>query len=1074
MRAVKGALAALVVWAAVSVASAQTGGLKVVVTDGADRSPLPGAIVTLTHELGYVKETNLQTDADGVALFPVLRPGKGYRIRILMSDYSPYDSGAEVPVRIGAPLTWPVGLVPVMREVVKVTGKTEVVDLEENQSATTFGSEFIQDLPVPGRFYQNVLTLAPGVSDDDGDGNPNVNGARARDFKANVSGVSNQDPLTGGFLNLVNPDSIEEIEVVTSGAGVEYGGAQGGFANIVQKQGSNDFEGVANFLFRSSKLDGNGANGQIRSEDLADFKQYQPALQVSGPILRDKLWYRLSHEYHYIDEPVNTIGQIAVRSTRRQVNDDLITWQASPRNKLQFQYRSDPLDLQNVDLDSTLGPDSAQRWKRSGPTAAITWDAPFSTNLLMKSLVSYQDNQFEYLPTTEGLPNDCVSAAEGISQSLASAYCFNATTGQVSGSYFRTWRDSRQRLTVRSEGEHFATKLWGFDQRIKFGLNIENQRFARDLTERPTIFFFTFRPNAQEAGGDNDLDPVGIAVTDFPIPQTSYAKATSVNYSIYGSDQISLLSNLTATVGLRVDRENIQAKGKQQFDPQAQADAYLAALATCTGANFTNCVGGLNREQLLRLAFTSYEGIVDLRSEMGQILGVSPEQVHLSNLSETIASWPDRRQLDNIDLNSTNISPYLGVTWDPFKDGKTKLSASLGRHYGGTILYIPLAENEPAHFFTEIETKFIGGQQTIPPGALGSISPTSADITVVDRNLSTPYQDEFSLAIERELWAESSLKLTYLKRRFKDQFQDIDINHAPGDYGRCNYSTNRGGWFVEPSPGVGESFTDPWTHEVYQDSDPGAGDGRWDDCNGDIELLEPVPGEEQVPVSDRLLNTPDGVPDAYLLNPSWGSIYLLGNYNTADYSSYSLEFVRRQYKGWQMEASYTYARAVGDAEDYNQLAGDDRSNAQFERSFLSYDRRHSVKINATTITPWGFRLGSAVKWESGLPYSILENRFAVDSLPPAYATLEENTSRRVRLVYPTRKRNDQRNRSSWNFDVNAAREFNLKGGMNLQLRAEVFNLFNKDTLHVLQNRDETNAQFRDFGRSFQISTRLAF
>ena len=42
-----------------------------------------------------------------------------------------------------------------------------------------------------------MLTLAPGVQDADGDGNPNVHGSRDRDFKAEVGGVSNVDPLTG-------------------------------------------------------------------------------------------------------------------------------------------------------------------------------------------------------------------------------------------------------------------------------------------------------------------------------------------------------------------------------------------------------------------------------------------------------------------------------------------------------------------------------------------------------------------------------------------------------------------------------------------------------------------------------------------------------------------------------------------------------------------------------------------------------------------------------------------------------------------------------------------------------------
>jgi len=1072
MRAVKGVLATLVVWVAVSVASAQTGGLKVVVLDGADKSPLPGAIVTLSHQLGYVKESSVQTDVQGVANFPVLRPGEGYRIRVIMSDYSDYDSGAEVRIKIGAPLVLQVPMLPVLKEVVKVTGKTEMVDLDQNAQTTTFGSEFIQDLPVPGRFYQNVLTLAPGVDDSDGDGNPNVLGARERDFKANVSGVSNQDPLTGGFASLVNPDSIEEIEVVTSGAGVEYGGAQGGFANIVQKQGSNDFEGVANLLFRSSLLDGNGADGTIQGDKLQSFKQYQPAIQLSGPIVRDKLWYRLSHEYHYIDQPINTVGTVALFTTRRKLNDDLITWQASPRNKLQFQYRSDPQEYSNINVTSLRGPDSAEERTVSGPTYVFTWDAPYSTALLVHSLVSWQDNHFEFLPTTQGITNNCVSGVDGIATSLSGAYCQNATTGQVSGSYNRTWTDDRQRLTVHSDAEHFATKLWGFDQRIRFGFHVENERYARELTDRPQIFFFKFTPRPDESEGNSgELDPVGLALTQFSIPQTSFARATGVKYSVFGQDQLSLTSNVTATVGLRVDREDIQAKGKEQFDPAAQSALYADLVASCNGTQV--CRDGLNPANLLPLAFTSFENIGDLKAELASILQVDESAINLSNLTRQINdSWYRRRQLSNIDISNTNLSPFLAVNWDPFRDGKTKVSGTLGRHYDHIFLGVPLNEMEPASFFTRIETRFQGGEQVIPPGAFGSIAPTNADITVVDRNLKTPYQDELTLGLERELWQETSLKLSYVRRKFKDQFQDTDINHAPGDYGHCLLGNT--GWVVSPSPGQGEQMFDPYTNTFYADNDPGAGDGRIDDCNGKIEVVDLPPGEDPGAPTSKVTNEPDGVPDAYLLNPSFGSIYLVGNYNTTDFVAYILELTRRQYKGWQMEASYTYSRAVGDAEDYNTLAGDDLSNRDYERGYLSYDRRHAIKVNATTITPWGFRVGTAVNWLSGLPYSQLQTRLAVDSLPPAYASLEEQIAPRVRFVYPTRQRNDMRNRSYWNVDVNAAKEFNLKGGMNLQLRAEIFNLLNSDYLQILGNFDGNNAWFRDFGRSFQISGRLAF
>ena len=106
-------------------------------------------------------------------------------------------------------------------------------------------------------------------------------------------------------------------------------------------------------------------------------------------------------------------------------------------------------------------------------------------------------------------------------------------------------------------------------------------------------------------------------------------------------------------------------------------------------------------------------------------------------------------------------------------------------------------------------------------GGVGACLRPSANVTTVDRNLETPYQDEFTLSFERELAAETSIALTYINRRFKDQFQDIDLNHLPGDYGRCQLQTSAGIPPLRPSPGEGATLIDPYTHEVYIDTAPG-------------------------------------------------------------------------------------------------------------------------------------------------------------------------------------------------------------------------------------------------------------
>ena len=58
---------------------------------------------------------------------------------------------------------------------------------------------------------------------------------------------------------------------------------------------------------------------------------------------------------------------------------------------------------------------------------------------------------------------------------LEDAQCFNIDTGEVSGSYFRTRDDHRQRLTVRSDATVYGGRFWGMQHQFKFGV-IDRER----------------------------------------------------------------------------------------------------------------------------------------------------------------------------------------------------------------------------------------------------------------------------------------------------------------------------------------------------------------------------------------------------------------------------------------------------------------------------------------------------------------------------------------------------------------------------------------------------------------------
>jgi len=99
--------------------------------------------------------------------------------------------------------------------------------------------------------------------------------------------------------------------------------------------------------------------------------------------------------------------------------------------------------------------------------------------------------------------------------------------------------------------------------------------------------------------------------------------------------------------------------------------------------------------------------------------------------------------------------------------------------------------------------------------------------------------------------------------------------------------------------------------------------------------------------------------------------------------------------------------------------------------------------------------------------------FSDDALPPDTSSVGSPDAQ-PRTWYPTHQRNDQRNPGWWNFDVSFIKEMNLPHGMNLQLRADVFNLLNDDTITIFRNVNGNDAFVRRFGREFQLGMRLAF
>lgn len=988
-------------------ATAQTGSVFVHVEDP-EGLPLPGAVVALSNAVQLMAPASAATDRDGLAEFPVVKSGGGYRLEVGMPGFA-RQRFDDLRVPIGGVLRFPVRLTTEIREQVEVSARRAVVDLEQTASSTRFSNVAIRDLPTPGRFYQNFLTMVPGITDSDGDMNPNVHGARSRDFRMLVGGVANVDPLTGEWMSSINMDSIEEIEAIPTGAGVEYGRAQGGNGQVLQKQGSNRFEGTVSLLYASSRLDGDGAT-DVGTHRLPAFKTVQPFAQISGPILPDRLWFRFSYEHILREDPVNALGSVYLKTTEQSIHAHQITWQASPRNKLFVQYQRDPKSVDNDDVSRSTPPAAARRHELGGPTWTLSWTAAQSPRLVVDSLVAYQDHRVNELPAQPGHRNDCLYNL--VYEGLDRAQCFFTNSNHTSGSFPISSRDHRQRTTARSQVDFYGGRLWGMSHRIKFGLSVENERYYRQLEQAPDVTFSVF----------HTLEGIfGVASYRIPIPSSSSAGVRGLSGALYAEDQIRIRPNLTLTAGLRLDRESLSSLGWSPFDPRAEYQGFLDRLRA-----------GQAAVTALPASFTAFEDPGIFIQALADSLQEDPSVAAtlVAATARQSAFWPHKRMRENREIRNSNLAPRLSIAWDPGSDGKTKLSASVGRYYDKIFLAVPLVEQEPAS--TDLDFRaypyFTGPNYShvyyafFPPGGASPI-----DQRTVAADLRTPYQDEVAVGFEREVAMETSIRISWIRRRFEDQLQDEDINHVAADFGTCRSSPVGGEW-VDWRAGP---------------------DGVLDDCYGGS----------------------DGRPDLYTMNPAWGTVLRVGNINRTKYDAAVLEVIRRYSRNWQLLGSYTWSRAIGQAEDFDQILGDDRTTIDSERGPLAYDQTHVVKIETTAVLPGKFRLGGVVRWESGLPFSSVDSAFTTFLVAPQSIGSPGN---RFGLAFENGSRNASRNPAFWTFDARLAKEWTMGDKVDAQAWVDAFNFLNDDAIAIQDMTGGTPNATRRFGRRWQVGMRLAF
>jgi hypothetical protein len=294
-------------------------------------APIPSANVTITN-IGTSIATTTKTNASGEYTAPELRVGT-YNVTASSTGFG--DATAKnIAISVGGrqniDLTLTVGAATESVEVSDVALQIETQESQRDQTITNYQSEAF---PLVTRNYSDLLALIPGsrqaptaaltssVNSLLRAGSFNVNGERSMFNNFLLDGIDNNayGESNQGFDNqiiAVPPDSVAQFSVVTNNESAEYGRSTGAVVNVASQSGTNMFHATVYEFIRNTDLNAAGffkpltvgSSGITVPFRKPTFNRNQFGFNVSGPIIKNKLFYFLDYEgFRQVLKPLNVL-----------------------------------------------------------------------------------------------------------------------------------------------------------------------------------------------------------------------------------------------------------------------------------------------------------------------------------------------------------------------------------------------------------------------------------------------------------------------------------------------------------------------------------------------------------------------------------------------------------------------------------------------------------------------------------------------------------------------------------------------------------------------------------------------
>ncbi len=298
-------VAALAIFVFLLPSWAQTASIAGTVTDSSG-AVVQGAEITVRNI-----DTNLSrtSTSSGTGAYSITElPVGNYEVTVKKSSFKTFRvQSLQLTVAQAATVNATLDPGAAAEEIQVRADQVPAVDLETAQISNLVDQRKIEDLPLITRNPYELVLLSPGTSQTNTSlGGITVNGSRERNNNFLLDGVDNNDTsvpgILGGVLN-ADPDSTSEFRVITNNFNAEFGRNTGAIIDVVTKSGTNSFHGDVYEYGRWNSFGGArdwfnprvDSGGQVHKMD--PYVRNQFGYSFGGPIIKNKTFFFFNEEF---------------------------------------------------------------------------------------------------------------------------------------------------------------------------------------------------------------------------------------------------------------------------------------------------------------------------------------------------------------------------------------------------------------------------------------------------------------------------------------------------------------------------------------------------------------------------------------------------------------------------------------------------------------------------------------------------------------------------------------------------------------------------------------------------------